>query len=172
VKEREYGGRKGIKDKKPRFRRSRREIALGLTEEQAREERERVKRVAKAEEFMKREEAEKKRIEKLKMAAGNKTRFSRKTSAVPKIKRARIAETAPRKKEFRQIIRQKLREFMRQQRRFANSDDLIAAIRKNAAIELANDPLINRDLYRKSKIAEKKESENQPSPGFDSTLSI
>lgn len=171
MKRKKRGRLKGTKDKKPRIRRNPREIALGLTKEQVKEERERVERVAKAKRFMDMEEARKNRIERLKMMAGNKTGSYQKAQIKLAIKSARIVKAAARK-EFTRTIRQKLREFMWRQKRFADTGELVAKIRRDAAIEAAKDPLPDRGLYRKAKNIEAKKSETQPDSRLDPMLSI
>jgi len=116
----------GIKEAKPRFKRTKKEILLGLNEEEAREKREEEARIAEAQKIMNKEEARKTRVEKLKLMAGNK-------SDAPKIRQK--AEKKPKKKPEKLFTRRRI---------FADTEEVLARIRKNAQKEVDADPLLRR----------------------------
>ena len=115
--------KKRAKETIPRLRRTKSEIARDLTKQQAEAERE--------------------------TNALIKTLQKQHDEACGRKKKPTSAKT---KEEILKTRRQKLRKFMREQANFADTNEVLAKIRRNANIDVAADLLFER-LYRKIKLS-------------------
>jgi nicotinamide mononucleotide adenylyltransferase len=140
----------------PRFRRTHDEIAMGLNRETAEAARKEVERIEKIQKEYNKAVARKNRIERLKLLAANKS-DNPKEKPIPQMPVAKTREKKKNRIKAKIKAKEKRTEFFerldRKGCKYQNVEEIVARIRRNAAMEVAADPLLNRDLYKKTKLS-------------------